>query len=297
MQGFVFNTRREIFADRLVREALGYAFDFEWSNKTLFYGQYARTTSYYSNSELAASGRPEGEELALLEKYRGRIPDEVFGVAYKPPATDGSGRIRKNLRPAFKLLKAAGWQVKDGKLVNLKTGRPMAFEFLLVSPAFERIVLPFVRNLKRLGVAVKVRTVDVAQYQNRVRDFDFDMIVGGWGQSLSPGNEQRDYWGSEKAGIKGSRNTAGIRDKVIDELIEHLIAAPDRESLVARTRALDRVLLAGHYVIPNWHIRDHRLAWWDKFGRPKTAAKYGSGTEGWWVDPAMLAALGKARGN
>lgn len=296
MQGFVFNTRREIFADRRVREAIGYAFDFEWSNKTLFYGQYARTTSYYSNSELAATGMPEGEELAILEKYRGRIPDEVFAKAYEPPTTDGSGRIRKNLRAGFKLLKAAGWEVKDGKQVNLKTGKPLAFEFLLVSPAFERIVLPFVRNLKRLGIAVKVRTVDVAQYQNRVRDFDFDMIVGGWGQALSPGNEQRDFWGSEKADIKGSRNSAGIRDKVVDELVEHLIAAPDRKSLVARTRALDRVLLAGHYVIPNWHIRDHRLAWWDKFGRPKTIAKYGSGTEGWWVDPAMEAALGKARG-
>ncbi len=297
MQGFVFNTRREIFKDRLLREALAHAFDFEWSNKTLFYGQYTRTTSYYSNSELASSGLPEGEELAILEKYRGRVPDEIFTRTYKPPTSNGSGRIRKNLRAAFKLLKAAGWEVKDGKLVNLKTGKPLVFEFLLVSPAFERIVLPFVRNLKRLGVAVKVRTVDVAQYQNRVRDFDFDMIVGGWGQSLSPGNEQRDFWGSEKAEIKGSRNFAGIKDKVVDALIEHLIAAPDRESLVARTRALDRVLLAGHYVIPNWHIRDHRLAWWDKFGRPKTIAKYGSGTEGWWVDPAMEAALGKARGN
>ena len=297
MQGFVFNTRREIFKDRLLREALAHAFDFEWSNKTLFYGQYTRTTSYYSNSELASSGLPEGEELAILEKYRGRVPDEIFTRTYKPPATNGSGRIRKNLRAAFKLLEAASWEVKDGKLVNLKTGKPLVFEFLLVSPAFERIVLPFVRNLKRLGVAVKVRTVDVAQYQNRVRDFDFDMIVGGWGQSLSPGNEQRDFWGSEKAEIKGSRNFAGIKDKVVDALIEHLIAAPDRESLVARTRALDRVLLAGHYVIPNWHIRDHRLAWWDKFGRPKTIAKYGSGTEGWWVDPAMEAALGKARGN
>ncbi len=297
MQGFVFNTRREIFKDRLLREALAHAFDFEWSNKTLFYGQYTRTTSYYSNSELASSGLPEGEELAILEKYRGRIPDEIFTRTYKPPTTNGSGRIRKNLRAAFKLLKAAGWEVEDGKLVNLETGKPLAFEILLVSPAFERIVLPFVRNLKRLGVAVKVRTVDVAQYQNRVRDFDFDMIVGGWGQSLSPGNEQRDFWGSEKADIKGSRNSAGIRDKVVDALIEHLIAAPDRESLVARTRALDRVLLAGHYVIPNWHIRDHRLAWWDKFGRPKIIAKYGGGTEGWWVDPAMEAALGKARGN
>ncbi len=295
MQAFVFNTRREMFADRRLRQALAYAFDFEWSNKTLFYGQYARTESYFSNSELASTGLPEGAELALLERYRGRIPDEVFTKPYKPPATNGSGRIRKNLRAAFKLLKAAGWEVKDGKLVNPKTGQPMSFEFLLVSPAFERIVLPFVRNLKRLGVAVKVRTVDVAQYQNRVRDFDYDMIVGGWGASLSPGNEQRDFWGSEKADIKGSRNTIGVKDKVVDELIEHLIAAPDRKSLVARTRALDRVLLWGHYVIPNWHIRDHRLAWWDRFGRPKTIAKYGGGMEGWWIDPAKEAALAERR--
>ena len=295
MQGFVYNTRREIFKDPTVRRALAYAFDFEWSNKTLFYGQYTRTESYFSNSELASRGLPKGEELKILERYRGRIPDEVFTTEYKPPSTDGSGNIRSNLRTAFGLLKKAGWEVRDRKLTNLKTGRVMAFEILLVSPAFERIVLPFVQNLERLGVQVKVRTVDVAQYQNRIRDYDFDMVVNSWGQSLSPGNEQRDFWGSAKADEPGTRNLAGVKDPVVDELIELLIAAPDRESLIQRTRALDRVLLWGFYVIPNWHIRDHRLAWWDKFGRPKIVAKYGSGTEGWWVDPAKEAALAEGR--
>ncbi len=296
MQAFVFNTRRPVFMDRGVREALAYAFDFEWSNKTLLYGQYSRTASYFSNSELAASGLPSADELKILEKYRGRIPDEVFTKEYVPPASDGSGNIRNNLRAAFRLLKKTGWAVKDGKLTNEKTGQAMSFEILLVSPAFERIVLPFVQNLKRLGVEANVRTVDTAQYQNRVRDFDFDVIIGTWGQSLSPGNEQRDFWGSEKADIPGSRNTVGIKDPVIDELIELVISAPDRESLVTRTRALDRVLLWNHFVIPQWHIQSNRLAWWDKFGRPKIVAKYGGGTEGWWIDPGKAAALAEKRG-
>ncbi|MDJ0951357.1 MAG: extracellular solute-binding protein [Alphaproteobacteria bacterium] len=295
MQGFVFNLRREVFQDPKVRQALAYAFDFEWSNKTLFYGQYARTRSYFSNSELASSGLPSAEELEILEKYRGRIPDEVFTTEYQPPSSDGSGNIRNNLRAAFRLLKQSGWTVKDGKLTNDKTGKVMEFEILLVSPAFERIVLPFSENLKRLGVTVRVRTVDTAQYQNRVRDFDFDMVVSSRGQSLSPGNEQRDFWLSDKADVPGSRNLAGIKDPVVDELVELLITAPDRKSLITRTRALDRVLLWGHYVIPHWHIQSHRLAWWDKFGRPKVVAKYGGGTEGWWVDPQKEGELADRR--
>jgi len=262
----------------------------------LFYGQYARTASFFSNSELAAGGLPSADELKILEKYRGRIPDEVFTKEYAPPSSDGSGNIRNNLRSAFRLLNKTGWAVKDGKLTNEKTGQAMSFEILLVSPAFERIVLPFVQNLKRLGIEANVRTVDTAQYQNRVRDFDFDVIIGTWGQSLSPGNEQRDFWGSEKADIPGSRNTVGIKDPVIDELIELVISAPDRESLVTRTRALDRVLLWNHFVIPQWHIQSNRLAWWDKFGRPKIVAKYGGGTEGWWIDPGNAAALAEKRG-
>jgi len=268
MQAFVFNTRREIFRDRRVREALAYAFDFEWTNKNLFYGQYTRTRSYFSNSELASKGLPSSAELKILEPYRGRIPDEVFTKVYQPPKTDGSGNIRQNLRRAFKLLAAAGWTFRDRKLVNAETGKPFTFQILLVQPTWERIALPFVRNLKRLGIDASVRTVDTAQYQKRVEEFDFDMVVGMFGQSLSPGNEQRDLWSSAAAATPGSRNIIGIKDKVVDQLIDLIIAAPDWKSLVARTRALDRVLLWGYYVIPHWHIRSFRIASWNKFGRP-----------------------------
>ena len=291
MQAFAFNTRRPIFKDRRVREALGYAFDFEWTNKTLFYGQYDRTSSYYSNSELASRGLPEAEERKILEPYRGRVPDEVFTNEYQPPKTDGSGNIRKNLRVAFRLLKEAGWSVKNRILVNTETGQPFEFETLLIQPAFERITLAFAKNLERLGIKMRVRTVDPAQYQNRLDKFDFDMIVASFGQSLSPGNEQRDFWGSAAADIDGGRNMIGIKDPVVDELIEKLIAAPDRESLIQRTRALDRVLLWGHYVIPHWHIRSDRVVWWNKFGRPDVHPKYGIAFNAWWVDTTKEAAL------
>jgi microcin C transport system substrate-binding protein len=291
MQGFVFNTRRPMFRDSRVRQALAHAFDFEWTNKTLFYDAYARTESYFSNSELASQGLPMDAELEILEPYRGRIPEAVFTTEYKAPATDGSGNIRRNLRTALKLLGEAGWEVKDGKLTELATGQVMAFELLLVQPTFERIALPLKKNLERLGVDMKVRTVDTAQYQKRLDDFDFDMTVISIGQSLSPGNEQRDFWTSAKADEPGSRNLAGIRDPVVDELVELVIAAPDRESLIARTRALDRVLLWGHYVIPNWHTRTFRVAYWDKFGRPAETPRYALGFNNWWVDPDKAAAL------
>jgi len=242
MQAFVMNTRRDLFKDRRVRKALAYGFDFEWSNKNLFYGQYSRTRSYFDNSELAATGVPEGDELKLLEPYRGRIPDEVFSQSYNPPKNDGSGNVRRNLRIGGRLLTEAGWRIKDNKRVHEKTGKPLEFEVLLVSPLFERIVLPFAKNLEKLGVAVRVRTVDPSQYRRRIDTFDFDVIVGGAGQSLSPGNEQRSYWGSTAADIEGGRNTIGIKDPVIDELIEKVIAAPDRKALVASVKALDRVL-------------------------------------------------------
>ena len=291
MQGFVFNTRRELFKDPRVRQALAYAFDFEWTNKNLFYGAYARTTSYFSNSELASRGLPSAEELELLEPYRGRIPEAVFTQTYTPPATDGSGNNRNNLRHGLRLLKQAGWVVKNGRLTNHKTGQPFEFELLLVSPSFERVALAFKKNLKRLGMEMRVRTVDAAQYQKRVEDFDFDMIVAVRGQSLSPGNEQRDFWSSAKADIPGSRNLAGIKDPVVDELIESIISAPDRESLIQRTRALDRVLLWGHYVIPHWHVRSFRLAYWDKFGRPAQPPKYDLGFDTWWIDASKEAKL------
>ena len=295
MQAFVMNTRRTLFQDPRVRQALGYAFDFEWSNRTLFNGQYTRTTSYFSNSELASSGLPQGEELALLEHYRGRIPDTVFNQAFKIPVTDGSGRPRENLRKATALLKSAGWSVRDLKLINEATGVPFRFEVLLSSKAFERIVLPYTQNLKQLGIEAKIRLVDRTQYMERYRQKDFDMLVAVWGQSETPGNEQREYWGSDAADSVGSRNLAGIKDPVVDELIELLVKSDSREQLNVRTRALDRVLLWGHYVVPHWHIRADRVLYWDKFSRPATPVRSGVMRSRWWYDTQKAAALEQAR--
>lgn len=288
MQGYVFNTRRAIFADPLVRRALAYAFDFEWSNRTLFFDQYARSYSYFSNTELAATELPDERELALLEPFRDQLPPEVFTAVYAPPATDGSGELRDNLRSAFELLQEAGWEVDRAtrKLAHTETGRPMRFEILLVNPAFERITGPFLRNLERLGIDATMRTVDTAQYQNRLDAFDFDMAVTVWGQSLSPGNEQRDFWSCDAAETPGSRNLAGICDPVVDAMIERVIQAEDRDDLVASTRALDRVLLKGHYVIPHWYSPVTRVAYWDKFDRAPIDPRYGIDLNAWWVDPA-----------
>jgi microcin C transport system substrate-binding protein len=295
MQAFVMNTRREVFSDPRVRQALAFAFDFEWSNRNLFFGQYTRTQSFFDNSELASRGLPEGEELEILERYRGRIPDEVFTKVYTVPSTDGSGWARDNLHRAFELLAEAGWEVRDLKLVDSETGRQMTFEILLYSPAFERVVLPFARNLKRLGIGARVRLVDQAQYINRLRSYDFDMIVAGWGQSESPGNEQREFWGSRAADLEGSRNRIGVKDPVIDELIELIISAPTRESLIAGTRALDRVLLWHHFVIPNWHLDYDRLLYWDKFAQPPEPPRRGTSLDFWWIDPAKETALEERR--
>ncbi len=296
MQGFVLNTRRAVFADPRVRQALAYAFDFEWTNRNLFFSQYTRTHSYFDNSELASSGLPEGEELEVLERFRGRVPEEVFTTEYRAPSTDGSGWPRENLRRAFALLAEAGWVVRDMKLVDERTGQQMRFEFLLVSKSFERVVLPFVRNLRRLGIEPSVRLVDTSQYVNRLRDFDFDVVVFGWGQSSSPGNEQRDFWSTRAADSPAARNFAGVRDPAVDEVIEMVIRAPDRESLVARTRALDRLLLWGHYVVPNWHLPAQRLLWWDKFSMPETIPANGTSTSYWWYDEAKARALEASRG-
>jgi len=285
MQGFGYNLRRPIFQDPRVREALAYAFDFEWSNKNLFYGAYQRTRSYFDNSELAATGVPQGQELQILDKFRGQIPDAVFTTQYDPPKYDGSGNIRDGLRRALTLLTQAGWTFKDEKLVNAKTGQPFEFEILLDNPQFERIVLPFVDNLKRMGITARVRTVDTAQYERRMDTFDYDMTVVLFPESLSPGNEQREYWGSQAADEQGSHNVLGIKSKVVDALVQELIQSPDRASLVARTRALDRVLQYGYYVIPNFHLAAFRVAYWDKFRRPAISPKYGVGFDTWWVDP------------
>ena len=295
MQAFVFNTRREVFKDSNVRQALGYAFDYEWTNKNLFYDSYMRTISYFANSELASSGLPSEGELKILEKYRGRIPDKVFTEAFIPPKTDGSGNIRSNLRTAIKQLKEAGWEVHDGKLTNVETGTVMRFEILLVNPSFERIVLPFTKNLEKLGAEANVRTVDTAQYQNRMDSYDFDVTIVTWRQSLSPGNEQRDFWTSEAADTNGTRNLASIKDPVVDELVDLIISAPDRESLINRTRALDRVLLWSHYVIPQWHISAYRVAYWDKFNTPEIMPKYSLGIDTWWVDSQLEAQLAERK--
>lgn len=291
MQAFVFNTRRDYFQDPRVRQALGHAFDFEWSNKTLFFDAYTRTESYFSNSELASRGLPSEAELAVLEPFREQLPEEVFSAEYQAPSSDGSGNIRGNLRTARRLLSEAGWEVQDGTLVNTASGQTMAFELLLVSPDFERVALPFKQNLARLGIDMSIRTVDPAQYQRRLDEFDFDMVVGSFGQSMSPGNEQRDFWGSEAADTPGSRNLIGIKDPVVDALIDQIITAPDRQALVDRTRALDRVLLWGHYVIPHFHIRDFRVAYWNQFGHPEVTPDYGLGLWTWWVDSDKAEAL------
>jgi len=299
MQGFAFNLRRDIFADSLVRQALAYGFDFEWSNKTLFYGQYTRTRGFFQNSELAATDLPQGREREILAEFADRLPPEVFTKVYTPPATDGSGNNREQLRYALTLLQQAGWDIdKDTrKLTHTETGKVMEFEVLLVSPLFERVVLPFKKNLVRLGIDVKVRTVDSSQYQERLTNFDFDMVVFSWGQSMSPGNEQRNFWGSEAADRQGSRNFTGIKDPVIDELIEMVIAAPTREELVQRTRALDRVLQWNHIVIPHWHTPYDRVLYWDKFSRPPVVPDRGASLFTWWVDPVKERALeAKGRG-
>lgn len=285
MQAYAFNLRRPLFQDPRVRQALAYAFDFEWANQNLFYGQYERTESYFSNSELASKGLPSAEELAILKPLASQIPPEVFTTQYHPPKSDGSGNIRPNLRLALDLLKQAGWEVRNGRLTNGE-GKPFEFEILLSQPVWERISGPFVSNLDRLGIKATLRTVDPAQYENRARAFDFDMIVNVWGESLSPGNEQRNFWGSDAADQPGSANVLGIRNPAIDTLVDLVIAAPDRDSLVTRTRALDRVLLWNHYVIPHWHIGYDRVAYWDKFGRPEVIPPRGFQLFAWWLDKA-----------
>ena len=288
MQAFAFNTRKEFFKNKKVREALSYAFDFEWTNTTLFYSAYKRTNSFFENSELASSGIPGGKEFDLLQSFGTKnqefLPPEVYSMEFNPPKTDGSGFMRKELSKATSLLAESGWELKNGQLINKESGKHFEFEILLVSPAFERIVLPFKDNLEKLGISVTVRTIDSSQYQQRLETFDFDMVVSSFRQSLSPGNEQRNFWGSDAADTHGSRNIIGIKNTVIDLLIEKIISAKDREDLITATRALDRVLLWNHYVIPQWHISAYRTLYWDIFDKPKIRPKYSLGTNTWWID-------------
>jgi microcin C transport system substrate-binding protein len=295
MQGFLYNIRKPLFQDVRVRQALAYAFDFEWSNRALFHNAYTRTTSYFANSELAATGLPKGDELALLTPYRKQLPDSVFSSVYQPPKTDGSGNNRTNLMIAQKLLTNAGWTVQNGKLTNSKK-EVFSFEMLLAQPEFERIVQPFKQNLARLGIDMNIRVVDIPQYINRQRNFDFDMVVGSFAQSLSPGNEQRGFFGSKAADTNSSRNLIGIKDPVIDALIEKIIAATTREQLVTATRALDRVLLAGYYVIPHFHIRNHRIAYWNYLEQPSIKPKYDLGLDFWWANAQKAKKIRAAQG-
>jgi microcin C transport system substrate-binding protein len=282
MQAFVYNTRKKIFDDIHIRKALSLAFDFEWTNKTLFYGQYIRSNSYFSNSELASSGRPSEKELKILNKYKDIIPPEVFSSIYSPGLTDGSGNNRKNLREAIKILKNANY-VLDNNILKNSEGIEIKFEILLLSPAFERIVAPFIKNLSKLGVKASIRIVDTSQYKNRLDNYDFDMVVMSRGQSLNPGNEQLNYWSSQSADINGSANWIGIKNEAVDNLIGLIIQASDRNELILYAKALDRVLLHNHYVIPHWHIKKWRLAYWDKLKRPKNIPKYNLGfPETWW---------------
>ncbi len=299
MQAFWFNTRRAKFADSRVRRALGYAFDFEWTNKNLFYSLYTRSNSYFANSELASAGLPAGRELEILEEYRGRIPDELFTTEFQLPTTNGSGRLRQNLRAAKQLLQEAGWVVVDNTLTHAESGEVMEIEFLLSSSSWERIVAPMIPNLKRLGVKATIRTVDQTQYQNRLQAFDYDVIVLVRGQSHSPGNEQRNSWTSVVADEPGSGNVAGIKDPVVDELVERLIQAPSRAELVATTRAMDRILLWGHYTIPHWYSDSFRVVHWDKFGKPALSAPYTGDyfvmPSTWWYDAEKAARLEQGR--
>ena len=284
MQGFAFNIRKEKFKDRRVRKALSFAFDFEWSNKNLFFDAYKRTDSFFENSELASSNLPSEEELYFLNPYYDVLPKEIFTEQYKNPVTDGSGYMRSQLQDASKLLKDAGWELVEGKLIHTSTKELFEFEILLRSPAFERIVFPFKDNLEKLGIEVLVRTIDTAQYQKRMETFDFDMVVQTFSQSLSPGNEQRNFWGSDAADTNGSRNVIGIKNYAVDGLIESLINAKDRNELISITRALDRVLLWNYYVIPQWHISSYRVLYWNFFDQPQIKPKYSLGFDTWWVN-------------
>jgi len=292
MQAFTMNLRNPLFQDIKVRMALTYAFDFEWSNKNLFFDAYTRTDSFFSNSELASSGVLQGRELEILSPYKKQLPASVFDQAFTLPNSNGDGYNRQNLRKAMKLLKEAGWAVTNNQLVNKETGQAFTFELIIVQPSFERVVNPFKQTLKKLGIDVTVKHVEISQYINRMRTFDYDMVVGSIGASLSPGNEQIEFWHSSAADRQASRNLSGVKNPVVDELIALIINAPDREELIVRTRALDRVLLNNYYVIPQWHIGSHRLAYWDKFGQPEVSPKYDPnyqlGLLSWWIDSNKL---------
>jgi microcin C transport system substrate-binding protein len=293
MQAFAFNIRRDKFKDPRVRRAFNFAFDFEEMNKQIFFGQYKRIASYFEGTELASSGLPEGKELEILQTVKDKVPPELFTTPYTNPVGGNPQKVRDNLREGLKLLREAGYDVRDTKLVNTKTNERFAVELLVEEPAFERVMLFYKPSLERLGMTVSVRVIDSSQYENRMRQWDFDIIIASWGESLSPGNEQRGYWGSRAADTPGSRNLIGIKNPAVDTLIERVIFTKDRDELVAATRALDRVLLWNFYVVPQWTYGKVRTARWDRFGRPANMPKYGNSAFPtiWWWDAEKAAKL------
>jgi microcin C transport system substrate-binding protein len=285
MQAFIFNSRRSMFSDPKVREALSYAYDFEWSNKNLFFSAYRRNTSFFGNSIFAASGLPSEDEIKLLTPFRDTLPKRVFSKAYTPPINDGFQTNRQHLIKARDLLEESGWKLKDMKLINPHTNKPASIEFLLVSPSFERVVAPYIRNLKKLGITATIRTVDAAQYIKRRETFDFDVIVHWYTQTNAPGNELLNYWHSDRADVQGSLNLIGIKNPAVDKMLEHATNAKSEQELASATRALDRVLLWNFYVVPHWHNRTHRLIYWNKFGRPENTPPFSLGfLDSWWID-------------
>jgi microcin C transport system substrate-binding protein len=294
MQAFAFNSRRAKFQDPRVRRAFNYAFDFEEMNKQIFFGQYTRIASYFQGTELAATGLPAGRELELLKTVRDKVPAEVFTKAYSNPVSGNPAAVRDNLREALRLLKEAGYKIRDQKLVDSKTGEPYTVEFLAYDPSFERVFLFYKPSLDRLGVTVSVRSVDDTQYENRLRSWDFDVITASWGESLSPGNEQRGYWGSQAADQPGSYNLIGIKNPAVDAMIDAVIFAKTRDDLVAATKALDRVLMWNHYVVPQWTYNKARTAHWDRFSHPDPLPKYGAAAfpDVWWWDADKAAKAG-----
>ena len=293
MQAFAFNIRREKFKDPRVRRAFNFAFDFEEMNKQIFFGQYKRIASYFEGTELAATGVPQGQELEILKTVEDKVPADLFTQPYTNPVGGDPQKVRNNLRQGLELLREAGYEIKNTKLTNAKTGEVFAVELLVEQPAFERVMLFYKPSLERLGVAVTVRTIDSSQYENRLRQWDFDIVISSWGESLSPGNEQRGFWGSQAADQPGSRNVVGIKNPAVDALIDRVIFAKDRDELVAATRALDRVLLWNYYVVPQWTYGKVRTARWDRFGRPQTLPKYGNSAfpTVWWWDKDKAAKL------
>ena len=322
MQAFVFNLRRKQFQDPRVREAFALTFNFEEANKKLFYDLYVRVASYFDNSELAAAGLPQGRELEILNEVRDELPPEVFTTEWKNPVNSTPEAFREHMREASKLLADAGWRLeqqataddscgffcktlrtvglgsaKTENVLRNAEGETLAAEFLLDSPDFQKIVLPYMQDLQRLGIKASVRMVDSAQYKRREDGHDYDIIVDNFPQSESPGNEQRDFWGSAAADKDGSRNTAGIKNPAIDKLIDKIVFSTDRADLVAATRALDRALLWNYYAVPHWHYPYERLAYWDIFGRPqKLPSQTAALMQTWWIDPEKQKALAAARG-